>query len=79
MNARLTSIGFYLTCIIFFGFRSKPLIHANNTLPAITNDCLIKQARGKSGPVQFEQSATENKKIQYTTGYSGTDKPVSER
>lgn len=79
MNARLTSIGFYLTCIIFFGFQSKPFIHANNSSPAITNDCLIKQAPGKSGSVQSGQSATENKKIKYNTGYSGVNKPVNER
>lgn len=75
MNARLTSIGFYLTCIIFFGFQSKSNIHANNSLPAITNNGLKKTVQSTVEPVKVGEAVTENKTIKNSIGY----KPVNER
>jgi len=64
MNARLTSIGFYITCIIFFGFQSKPIIHTNNTLP--TTKVVGQKAhsvQGETNPILVETEATGNKKV----------------
>lgn len=61
MNARLTSIGFYITCITFFGFQSKPLIHANNIFSSPTvADHNIKTVNDKSSPKVVEEFSIKN-------------------
>lgn len=66
MNARLTSIGFYITCIIFFGFQSKPLIHANNTITPVTTaqHDPIAQNKVSNGSVEIITGIKKEKQTQ---------------
>ena len=71
MNARLTSIGFYITCIIFFGFQSKPLMQTNNTFP--TSKVVGQKSpsvQGETNPILVETEATGNKKVKQSGQFS---------
>lgn len=56
MNVRLTSVGFYTTCIIFFGFQSKPesKTSSNNSL-VTTEPARSYTAEKKSFTVLLQQ------------------------
>ena len=63
MNARLKSIGFYLTCLIFFGFQSKSDIKVNTRNPLIVIESAKSNTAGnKISPVSNEEKGLLNLK-----------------